>query len=204
MIARGAASRFNSLPGGCFGVKAGECFGGIRAAFTNLDMRAQRSHLQQERVMSVEINFELDKDTLTLVQGLIQINLDSRDGLREAASNISDVSVAELFQDIARDRETQAAELSRLVAANGEDPQNAGSIMAAAHRAWIDIRSILGGGLPAMLSEAERGEAYINMKYEDAIQNCTQYVVTEILQRHYAAVKATYEAVRFMCEERME
>jgi uncharacterized protein (TIGR02284 family) len=154
--------------------------------------------------MTVEMNIALDKATLSMLQELIQVNLDSRDGLREAAGNLTHVSVMELFQDIARDRESQAAELSRLVMANGEDPQNTGSALAAAHRVWIDVRSVLGGGLPAMLSEAERGEAYINMKYEDALQNCTNYPVIEILQRHYAAVKATYEAVRFMCEEHME
>jgi uncharacterized protein (TIGR02284 family) len=166
--------------------------------------RASIIPLPEDIPMSVEMNIALDKATLSIIQELIQINLDSRDGLREAASNINKQSVVELFQDIARDRETQAAELSQLVTASGERPQNTGSAMAAAHRVWIDVRSMLGGGLHAMLSEAERGEAYINMKYEYAIQNCSNYVVTEILQRHYAAVKATYEAVRFMCEEHME
>ena len=153
--------------------------------------------------MTVETYLKLDEWTLAKLQDLIQINLDSRDGLREAARNLNDKTVIELFQDIARDRENQAADLSRLVSTNGEVPQNTGSAIAAAHRVWIDVRSLLGGGMQAMLSEAERGEAYINMKYEDAIKNCTNYAVSEILQNHYAAVKATYEAIRFMCEERM-
>jgi hypothetical protein len=41
------------------------------------------------------------------------------------------------------------------------------------------------------------------MKYEYALQNNTNFMLTEMLQRQYAAVKATYEAVRFMCEDRM-
>ena len=158
----------------------------------------------EEKPMTVHTSVVLDKSTTSMVQDLIQINLDSRDGLREAANNMNNESVVELFQDIARDRETQAAELSQLISANCKVPQNTGSVLAAAHRAWMDVRALLGGGLAAMLSEAERGETYINIKYEDAIQKCTNFAVTELLQRHYAAVKATYEAVRFMCEDNME
>lgn len=151
--------------------------------------------------MTLQSNLTLDDRTLSILQELTQVNLDSRDGFREAAGNMEEASLVELFQDIARERENQAAELSALVSSCGESPQNAGSAIAAAHRAWIDLRAVLGGGAKAMLSEAERGEDYIKMKYEEALKNCTNYAITELLQRHYAAVKATHDAVCFMRDD---
>lgn len=153
--------------------------------------------------MSAETNLMLDDATVSMLQNLVQMNLDSRDGFREVASNVSDQPIAELFQDIARERETHAAELSSILSASGQQPANSGSIMAAAHRAWMDLRAVLGGGAHAMLSEAERGEEYLKSTYEEALRSSSHYSVTEILQRHYAAIKQTTDALQFMREDRV-
>src|SRR5262245_26138569 len=116
------------------------------------------------------VTSKLPDKSIAWLQELAQINVDSRDGFRDAADNLAgkDTSVMTMFRNLADERTAQAAELEDLIAANGETPKHAGSATAAAHRAWMDLRAALGGGVHAMLSEAERGEDYIKGKYESA------------------------------------
>jgi uncharacterized protein (TIGR02284 family) len=97
---------------------------------------------------------------------------------------------------MAAERAAQASELQSMVASNAEQPERSGSVSAAAHRAWMDIRSALGGGEHAILSEAERGEDHIKEKYEAALKELGSCSCTTTLRRQYAAVKASHDAVR--------
>ena len=117
----------------------------------------------------------LPEKSIKWLQDLIQVNLDSRDGFNEAA------------------------ELQAIVANYAEEePTDSGSVAAAAHRAWMDIRAALGGGTKAILSEAERGEDHIKAKYEDALEALGSCTCTETLRRHYVNVKASHDKVRDM------
>jgi uncharacterized protein (TIGR02284 family) len=140
----------------------------------------------------------LPAKSINWLQDLIQINLDSRDGFREAAENLhQDHNAFEpLFRNLANDRATQADELQELVAVNAEAPQKSGSAVAAAHRAWMDLRTALGGGAKAIMAEAERGEDHIKAKYEEALNDLGNCSCTTILKRHYAAVKASHDTMR--------
>ena len=67
---------------------------------------------------------------------------------------------------------------------------------AAAHRTWMDIRTALGAGEQAVLSEAERGEDHIKEKYQEALKDLGSCSCTEVLRRQYTAVKAPHDKVR--------
>lgn len=148
--------------------------------------------------MTMETKTTLKQDTIDALQDLIQINLDSRDGFRKAAEHTTVMTITEMFQDLASQRDQQAAELRTLVAANMEMPQETGSVSAAAHRIWIDLKAALGGGEAAILNEAERGEDQIKEKYEELLKHTAGSAVNDILQRQYAAVKAAHDRVRDM------
>jgi uncharacterized protein (TIGR02284 family) len=140
----------------------------------------------------------LAEETITMLNDLVQANIDSRDGFRHAAGEIQEVAVANMFTQLASERDRQAIELKGLVSLNGEKPAKDGSFAAAAHRAWMDFRTAIGGGLQAVLNEAERGEDHIKAKYEDALKNNAGSAVNDVLQRQYAAVKAAHDRVRDM------
>lgn len=130
------------------------------------------------------------------LQSLIQTNLDSRDGLLEAAEHVGDAGVAKLCHETAAKRNQQASELRTIVASEGDEPQSTGSYAAAAHRGWMDLRAALGGGVSAMLSEAERGEDYIKRRYEEAIDALAGSPITGVLHRHYGDVKSGHDRIR--------
>lgn len=141
-------------------------------------------------------NTLLTEETVQTVQALIKVNLDSRDGLKEAADHVEDSSVAELFREVAARRDRQATELRGLVKLDDDQPQTAGSLAAAAHRAWMDLRAAFGAGTQAMLDEAERGEDHIKEQYDKALRQPVGNEVMAVLKRQYQDVKSAHDRVR--------
>jgi uncharacterized protein (TIGR02284 family) len=141
---------------------------------------------------------QLPEKSIDWLQSLIQTNLDSMKGFAEAAENLQGrgSSLEALFCNLSRERSEQAAELQALVGANREDPEAHSSMTAAAHRAWMDLRTALGGGDKAVLEEAERGEDYIKDRYEEALQDLGNCPCTQVLRHQYAAVKASHDKVK--------
>lgn len=140
----------------------------------------------------------LPEKSIDWLQDLIQLNIDSRDGFQEAADDLKTKggSLASLFRDFALERAGQARELQSVVSANAEMPEKSGSVAAATHRTWMNLRTALGGGDHAVLSEAERGEDHIKEKYEEALQDLGSCSCTTILRRQYDAIKAAHDKVR--------
>ena len=156
--------------------------------------------------MTTATTIKLPQKSIDWLQDLIQINLDSKDGFKEAADNLKgkDSSLISFFRDLSSQRAAQASELQSLVANNAEKPEKSGSVAAAAHRTWMDIRTALGGGEHAVLSEAERGEDHIKEKYEKALKDLGSCSCTEILRKQYAAVKASHDRVRDLRDSRKD
>jgi uncharacterized protein (TIGR02284 family) len=140
----------------------------------------------------------LPEKSVSWLQDLIQVNLDSRDGFKGAAEHFKEEhsSLEAMFRRIAVERDGQAKVLQALVAINAEKPQKSGSASAAVHRAWMDLRSAFGGGEHAILSEAERGEDHIKAKYEEAIKDLKGCTCVTILSKQQSAVVASHDAVR--------
>ena len=151
--------------------------------------------------MALETRTTLSQATIDSLQDLIQINVDSQKGFTEAAEEVEDVTLESLFRELARQRADQAAELQGLVAGSGAEPQKSGSAAAAVHRAWMDLRTALGGGASAILSEAERGEDQIMEEYEEALGSELTGPVRDVLNRHYAAVRTGHDRVRDLRDE---
>jgi uncharacterized protein (TIGR02284 family) len=144
-------------------------------------------------------NSVLNEKSIDWLQSLIQINIDSRDGFKEASENLKDSNptLANRFCQWSSDRDQQAHELRMMVASNAETPTKSGSFTAAAHRTWMDIRSALGGGDQAILDEAERGEDTIKGKYEEALKDMGGHeACCDTLRRHLAAVQQSHDEVK--------
>ncbi len=147
--------------------------------------------------MALETKLNLSEETLTMVQDLIQMNIDSRDGFRHASRSIDDVAVSEVFDFLADQRDQQADELSSYAALNGEQPRREGSYLAGMHRIWIDLRELLASNdTIAVLEEAERGEDAIKAAYKDALHKTAGSAMTDVLNQHFVQVKQGHDRVR--------
>jgi len=146
--------------------------------------------------MTMETKHNLDDATLAKVQDLIEVNVDSFNGFRQAAENTKDLSVSSLFTRISEDRVQQAIELQKIVLGNDVEAESTGSLIGAIHRVILDWRAYFDKGDVCVLEEAERGEDYIKKQYEEALQATAGSAVTDVLNRHFVAVKAAHDRVR--------
>ena len=147
--------------------------------------------------MTMETKTSLTEETIEALQDLIQTNIDSAKGFQEAAEEIDDVNLANLFREMASTRNGLAEELQKHVEFNGERPRESGSLLAAMHRTWLDIRAKVNGGDPtAILIEAEKGEDHIKHAYEDALKKTAGSAMNDVLTQQYATVKAGHDRIR--------
>jgi len=109
--------------------------------------------------MSLETKTTLTKETLDTLQDLIQVNLDSQLGLKDAADSVNDPVVEELFRSVLSERCHFADELKMYVEWNDECACDEQSWSGKVHKLWMDIRAkINSGDAYVILIEAERGE----------------------------------------------
>jgi uncharacterized protein (TIGR02284 family) len=135
-------------------------------------------------------------EAVSTLNNLIETLKDGKNGFETAASDVSDANVKQAFTEFAQQRARLAGELQAEVRKLGGDPETSGSAAAAAHRGWINIKSALGGGEKAILSEAERGEDVAVKSFEKALNENLPADVAGVVRRQYGEVKQAHDRVR--------
>ena len=95
--------------------------------------------------------------------------LDSRDGYEKAKEDASKSSLKQLFDDMHDKRSRDHAQVHQFLTAKGEEPDESGSYLAAAHRTLVDLRSYFSKGDEAVLAEVIRGEESLMEAYDEAL-----------------------------------
>jgi uncharacterized protein (TIGR02284 family) len=107
---------------------------------------------------------------VTVLNSLIKTLNDSIQGYQESAKDIGNQRFATLFQERAQERQQVVTELQAAVARMGGDPDAGGSLLGAAHHAFVNLKStITGKDDDAVLAEVQRGEEYLRDKFDTAI-----------------------------------
>lgn len=135
-----------------------------------------------------------DHDIKTL-NSLIETTLDSADGYGEAAQDSSRYS--SVFQSRASERRAAAARLQQEVRALGGTPEEDGTVLAKAHRLFVNLRNSISSGDTAVVDEVERGEDHIKAKFEEALADSGISVSTRsAIQEVYGSVKSGHDQMR--------
>ncbi|MFN7945057.1 MAG: PA2169 family four-helix-bundle protein [Blastocatellia bacterium] len=138
-----------------------------------------------------------NNDAISTLNNLIETCRDGQNGFQSAAEGITDSSIKSLFEQYSQQRAQFVGELQNEVRRLGGDPQNTGSVAAALHRGWINIKSaVTGKDEHNILEEAERGEDSAVRNYEDALNQNLPPEVLSIVQRQFAAVREAHNRVR--------
>ena len=153
--------------------------------------------------MALETTTTLEDSTVETLQDLVKLNIDSRDGFREAAEKVERFDLASEFRKFAEERDRQAEELKVFVELNNETPPAEGSYAAALHRCWINFKNALAGDdVLAILQECERGEDVIKDAYENALKETAGSAVNDVLSTQMRQVKAVHDHVRDLRDAR--
>lgn len=136
-------------------------------------------------------------DVTDTLNDLIETAKDGADGYRAASEDVKDPSLKTLFAQFASERSAFVGELQGLVATLGGRPREEGSVLAAAHRGWINLKSAVATRDDvAILEECQRGDENAVAHYDRAVGMALPSQVAEVVQRQAAAVREAYGRVK--------
>ncbi|AWN21947.1 aldehyde dehydrogenase [Deinococcus irradiatisoli] len=140
------------------------------------------------------LNTDQVNDKLQHILGTLR---DGEKGFAEAAEHAKDASLQSLFQG----RSTQRAEMARAVEAKltegGEHARKEGSVGAALHRTWINVRdAVTGRDDASVVAEVERGEDTAVKNYQDVLGDANLPAdVRSMIEGQFAQVKASHDEI---------
>lgn len=132
-----------------------------------------------------------------VLNSLIETTLDSADGYREAAKETDKENFRTVFEQRSFERQQVVTDLQGAVRTLGGSPENDGSILAKAHRAFLDVKHSLTHDEQAVVNSVENGEDFIKAKYEHALEDSKVSATTkDAIQRAYTSVKSGHDQMR--------
>ena len=132
-----------------------------------------------------------------VLNSLIETTIDSVDGYREAAKETDKPNYRTLFEARSFERQQVASDLQGAVRTLGGDPEDDGTILAKAHRAFLDVKHALLRDEQAVVNSVETGEDFIKGKFETALEDSDVSSTTrETIRRAYGTVKDGHDQMR--------
>ena len=134
---------------------------------------------------------------IRVLNSLIETTLDSADGYREAAKETNNPGFRRMFEERSFERQQVTTDLQSVVRTLGAEPEDDGSILAAAHRAFLDVKHAVLRDEQAVVNSVENGEDFIKAKYEDALKDQElSPAAREAVDRAYASVRSGHDQMR--------
>ena len=129
------------------------------------------------------------------LNSLIASIIDSVDGYTESAKDVDSARYKEMFTARAAERRQCADGLRAEVSRLGGNPEDDGTILAAGHRAFVNLKSaVAGNDDKAVVAEVERGEDHLKAKFEDALKDHDlSSPVRETIGSAWTSVKAGHD-----------
>lgn len=140
---------------------------------------------------------EHSRDISTL-NSLIATTIDSADGYAEAAKDSDSGRFAAIFNERSAERRAVMAKLQAEVVRLGGEPEDDGTMLAGAHRMFVNLKSVVTGkDDKAIINEVERGEDHIKGKFENALEDSElSGTVIMVIRECYASVKSGHDQMR--------
>jgi uncharacterized protein (TIGR02284 family) len=139
------------------------------------------------------------EELIECLNDLIETCRDGENGFLSAAENVKDPELTRFFNQCSLQRAQFASELQSEVRQLGGTPKESGSVSAAFHRGWINIKSVVTGGrTDAIVAECERGEDAALENYEWVLKQNLPPNVLPVVKHQYTEIKRAYDRIREM------
>ena len=141
-----------------------------------------------------------NKEATATVNDLIEVLKDGQKGFEAAAEDAEWADLKLTFQRFSDQRAKFATDLQALVAAQGEEPQDDGTLGGALHRGWIHLKSALTTRDDvAILEECEQGEDAAVKAYRSALA-CDLGNAHAVVAQQAAEVQEAHDKIRSLRE----
>ena len=140
---------------------------------------------------------------ISVLNSLIETTIDSVDGYRRSAQEATNSRFSSAFLERATERERVVSELRNQVRQLGGNPEDDGSVLAAAHRAFLSLRDkVTGSDDAAVVAEVDHGETYLANKWEAALKDDRlSPQVRSVVQQQYDSVREGRDTFRRLHED---
>ncbi len=140
----------------------------------------------------------------TVLNALIQTCKDGEAGFSRASADVTDQDLQNTFLEFAAARKDFAEELQRLAVHFGEPhPETEGTTAGAAHRTFIDLKSMMyDSATTAVLEECLRGETSAVNDYEKALQEKLPFYAQNVIETQYREVRNAHEWIQGLVQTR--
>jgi uncharacterized protein (TIGR02284 family) len=133
---------------------------------------------------------------VTVLNQLIVTCKDGLDGFHSAGENLKSTDLKKLFLTYEQQRRDLLSELQPEVRKLGGDPEDSGTVSAAMHRGWMNLKQLLGSSNEtALIDEAERSEDIAVENYQAALKEDLPVAVRSIVLRQYNEIKLAHDRI---------
>jgi len=134
---------------------------------------------------------------IDVLKDLIEVCRDGQNGYLHAAGHVIDPELKSYFNQQSLERGRFAVELQDEIEKLGAPaPETTGSVAAALHRTWFELKADLGGGDQSVINSVEQGEDRAKLVYEKALRSSLPSPVLNLIARQYTSVRAAHDRVR--------
>ncbi|MBA1272328.1 PA2169 family four-helix-bundle protein [Stutzerimonas azotifigens] len=138
-----------------------------------------------------------NKETISVLNDLIETSKDGEKGFRECAEDLKSPQLKTTMTQRAQDCASAVAELQQLVRSLGGDPETSTSMSGDMHRRWVDLKSMLTGkDDEAILNECERGEDVALKSYRKALEKDLPPDVRAVVEKQLQGVQRNHDQVK--------
>jgi uncharacterized protein (TIGR02284 family) len=156
----------------------------------------QRAHNAREYASDGSASREQVVETLN---DLLENSRDGELGFKEAAQHSRTPELKALLERRAGNCRTAAEELQAQIARLGGKADERGTVSGAAHRVWLNIRSLFGGASDAtILSECERGEDTAVARYRKALKQNLPADIHALVLRQFEGAQRNHDMIKAM------
>lgn len=136
-------------------------------------------------------------ELIECLNDLIQTCRDGENGFQTAADHVTDSDLKQSFSECSVQRAQFASELESEVRQLGGSPTTTGSVSAAFHRGWMNIKAIVtGGNDDAIVAECERGEDAAVENYQRVLKQNLPPNVLPVAKHQFTEIKRSHDRIR--------
>jgi len=140
--------------------------------------------------------------TIDVLDKLIETCRDGQEGYRDAAEHAHSTELKDFFRRQSLERAQFAGELEAEAQHLGEaDPDRGTSISNKLHRAWFDLKQMLGGSDISILESVEAGEDTAKKNYQEALRVDLPMDVHTIIERQSHSILAAHDEAKALRDQ---
>lgn len=143
----------------------------------------------------------VDEKTSEVLNDLITINNDRIAGYEKAEKELkdSDIDLKTLFGQMSAESRSYVTDLSKYVAASGDEPTDKTMLSGKIYRAWMDVKATFSGkDRKAILASCEFGEDAAQKAYDSALSSDADLTteVRQLIMDQKTSLKKSHDRIK--------